>query len=224
MIGFEQSSPIMPSETEIADEKTPADEAVHADGASTASPSPALEADGRESELASLREELLRRRAEFENFRRRSDKDQRLAVEDAITSLLASLLPPIDALDLSLTSSGTLEDIRRGVDIASRDLRLALEARGVQVDDPVGKPFDPTKHQALSYEPAPGFADGTIARCFRRGYVFGDRVIRPALVLVAQAEGAEPAAGPEEEASHEADDALRAATTEIHRLPKEGTN
>ena len=139
-----------------------------------------------EEEVASLKDQLLRRRAEFDNYRRRVERDQRAAGDDAVISLLSDLLPSLDALEKALLAQGSLDEIRAGVEITLKDVTTTLGARGVRQEDPTGEKFDPLRHQALSYEPVPGAEDGTVAICYRKGYMLGDRLVRPALVKVAQ--------------------------------------
>ena len=139
-----------------------------------------------EQEVASLKDQLLRRRAEFANYQRREDKDRRAASEDAVIGLRGDLLPSLDSLEKALGAKGTLEEIRAGVEITLKDVSSTLANRGVKIEDPMGEKFDPSKHQALSYEPVLGAEDGTIVACYRKGYMLGERLIRPALVKVAQ--------------------------------------
>lgn len=139
-----------------------------------------------EEEVAGLKGQLLRRRAEFDNYRRRVERDQRAASDDAVISLLSDLLPSLDALEKALLAQGSLDEIRAGVEITLKDVNTTLGARGVRQEDPTGEKFDPLRHQALSYEPVPGAEDGTVAICYRKGYMLGDRLVRPALVKVAQ--------------------------------------
>lgn len=139
-----------------------------------------------EQEVAGLKDQLLRRRAEFDNYRRRVDRDMRAASEDAVISLLSDILPSLDALEKALAAHGTLEEIRKGVEITLKDVASTLTARGVSAEDPTGARFDPSRHQALSYEPVEGAEDGTVVTCYRKGYVLGDRLVRAALVKVAQ--------------------------------------
>ncbi|MEO8362674.1 MAG: nucleotide exchange factor GrpE [Vicinamibacteria bacterium] len=139
-----------------------------------------------EQEVASLKDQLLRRRAEFANYQRREDKDRRTANEDAVIALLSDLLPSIDSLEKALAAKGTLAEIRAGVEITLKDLSSTLLNKGITQEDPTGQKFDPLRHQALSYEPVPGAEDGTVVACYRKGFMMGDRLIRPALVKVAQ--------------------------------------
>lgn len=139
-----------------------------------------------EQEVASLKDQLLRRRAEFDNYRRRVERDRRTAADDAVISMLSDLLPSLDALDKALSAKGTAEEIQAGVEITLKDVSATLSGRGVRIEDPTGEKFDPLRHQALSYEPVPGAVDGTIVACYRKGYLLGERLIRPSLVQVAQ--------------------------------------
>jgi molecular chaperone GrpE len=139
-----------------------------------------------EQEVATLKDQLLRRRAEFDNYRRRVERDQKAAGEDATIQLLGDLLPSLDSLEKALAAKGTLEEIRSGVEITLKDVAATLANRGVRIEDPTGEKFDPLRHQALSYEPVAGAEDGTVVACYRKGYILGERLIRPALVKVAQ--------------------------------------
>ena len=139
-----------------------------------------------EQEIANLKDQLLRRRAEFDNYRRRVERDQRAAADDAVISLLSDLLPSLDALEKALAAKGTLDEIRAGIEITLKDVSATLTNRGVRIEDPTGEKFDPLRHQALSYEPVEGAEDGSIVACYRKGYIMGERLIRPALVKVAQ--------------------------------------
>jgi molecular chaperone GrpE len=140
-------------------------------------------------ELADL---LLRKRAEFDNFRKRVERDRQAAGVDAAAALLKDFIPTLDNLDRALDARGSEDTLREGVDMIRRGLLALLESRGVTVEDPRGEPFDPSRHQALVHEPAPGYADGTVVEVYNKGYTFKDRLLRPALVKVAKAEVPEP--------------------------------
>jgi molecular chaperone GrpE len=133
-----------------------------------------------------LAEQLLRKRADFENFRKRVERDRQAAGVDAVAALLKDLAPTLDNLDRALDAPADAEALRQGVEMIRRGLLSVLEARGVVVEDPVGAPFDPSRHQALSHEPAPGHAEGTVVEVYQKGYSFRDRLLRPALVKVAK--------------------------------------
>ncbi len=145
-----------------------------------------LEAVRRERD--ELRDQLLRRRADFENFKRRVERDRHQASQEAVAEVYKSLFPTLDNLERALGSAGDESSVRAGVDLIRRDLQSLLESQGVVADDPKGKRFDPNRHQALSYEPTPGCEEGTVVEVYRKGYALRDRLLRPALVKVASGE------------------------------------
>ena len=154
-----------------------------------AAPVPALtreETEALRRERDDLREQVLRKRAEFENYRKRVERDRQQAGVDAAAAVLKGLVPTLDNLDRALESANRDDPLREGVELTRRELLAFLEAQDVLVHDPVGQPFDPERHQALSHEPAAGFADGTIVEVFRKGYSYKGRLLRPALVKVAK--------------------------------------
>jgi molecular chaperone GrpE len=154
-----------------------------------AAPVPALTREEIESlrrERDELREQVLRKRAEFENYRKRVERDRQQAGVDAAAAILKGLVPTLDNLDRALESAGKDDPLREGVELTRRELLGFLESQGIEVHDPVGQPFDPELHQALSHEPSAGFAEGTIVEVFRKGYSYKGRLLRPALVKVAK--------------------------------------
>jgi molecular chaperone GrpE len=135
---------------------------------------------------------LLRRRAEFENFRKRSEREQQSAATEATASVLRRFLETVDNLERALGAApGAEQALRHGVELTLHDLQATLEAQGVEVVDPQGQRFDPNRHQALLHEPVSGFAEGMVAEVFRKGYLYKDRLLRPALVKVASGGAAE---------------------------------
>lgn len=137
-------------------------------------------------ECADLNDQLLRRRADFENYKKRVERDRQAAALDAEAGALKALIPTLDNLDRALEAGGGESALREGVELIRRELMAALESRGVVVEDPVGQPFDPEAHQALAHEPAENVPDGTVVAVLRRGFRLRDRLLRPALVKVAK--------------------------------------
>lgn len=153
------------------------------------------EAEALRREAADLRDQLLRKRAEFENYRRRTEREREQIAQEKAAQVLKGLIPPIDNLERALAAATEDDPLKQGVEMIRKELMALLESSGVTVEDPVGQPFDPIRHQALATEPAPGHADGTVVEVFRKGYALKDRLLRPALVKVAQGAGDhEPAA------------------------------
>ena len=147
-----------------------------------------------DTEAARQRDEykdlLLRKTAEFENFRKRTERERQSLAEAAAADLLQELLPLVDDLERALQAEATSEAAnayRRGVEIIHRQLSETLRKRGVRPIEALGADFDPHFHQAVSHEPAVGHREGEIVEEFRRGYMLGERLLRPAMVKVAKA-------------------------------------
>jgi molecular chaperone GrpE len=163
-------------------------------------PMPALDREQVEAlrrERDELRDQLLRKRAEFDNYRKRVERDREQAGTDATAAVLKAIVPTLDNLERALEATGAEGTLRQGVELTRRELLAFLERQGVKVEDPVGQPFDPERHQALSHEFVPGRPEGTVVEVFRKGYSFRDRLLRPALVKVAKAAEATGEGGPE---------------------------
>jgi len=140
-------------------------------------------------ECSELQNQLLRRRADFENYRKRVERDRVQAEKAAASRVCEQVLPILDNLDRALSVFPADSPLREGVEMIQRQLLGLLESEGVVAKDPTGEPFDPELHQALSYEAVPGFEDGTVVEAYRKAYFLGGRLLRPALVKVARGAG-----------------------------------
>jgi molecular chaperone GrpE len=132
---------------------------------------------------------LLRKTAEFDNYRKRTDKERREQAERVTGDLLLDVLPVIDDLERALTvdaGADAADAFRAGVELIQRQLLDILKRRGVRAIDPIGQDFDPNLHQAVTTEARPGARDGEVLEEFRRGYLIGERLLRPAMVKVAR--------------------------------------
>jgi molecular chaperone GrpE len=131
---------------------------------------------------------LLRTRAEFDNYRKRIERGRQEWADAAAADLLRDLLPLVDDLERALeTETADADAYRRGVELIHRQLLDLLRKRGVRPIETVGADFDPHVHQAVEHEDAPGRREGEITGELRRGYLLGDRLLRPAMVKVAKA-------------------------------------
>ena len=146
------------------------------------------EAEALRSEVAELKEQLLRRRADFENYKKRMERDRESARHEMAERIFSELIPALDSLERALAASGDEGALRAGVELIHRELLAVFERHGVKAHDPTGQLFDPATHQALSHEVVPGLEEGTVAESFRKGYSYRDRLLRPALVKVAKGE------------------------------------
>lgn len=145
--------------------------------------------DALRAERDALHDQLLRRRADFENFKRRVERERVQAERAAAARVYEALLPILDNLDRALLVFPADSPLREGVEMIQRQILALLEGEGVVSKDPTGERFDPELHQALSYEAVPGHEDGTIVEVYRKAYFLGGRLLRPALVKVARGEG-----------------------------------
>ena len=129
---------------------------------------------------------LLRKTAEFDNYRKRTDRE-RLQLSDAVAAdLLQELLPLVDDMERALRAEGSDDGIRKGVELIHKQLLEILRKRGVRPIEALGADFDPHYHMAVAHEPANDRREGEVIEEFRRGYMLGDRLLRPAMVKVAK--------------------------------------
>ncbi len=132
---------------------------------------------------------LLRKTAEFENYRKRIDRERQQVSENAAAGVIEELLPIVDDLERALrveTGPDGADAYRRGVELIQRQMDDILRKRGVRPLEALGADFDPHYHQAVSHEPAEGRREGEVIEEFRRGYLLGDRLLRPSMVKVAK--------------------------------------
>jgi len=132
---------------------------------------------------------LLRKTAEFDNYRKRTDRERIQLSEAAAADLIEDLLPIVDDMERALKAdagSEATEAIRRGVELIHKQLLETLRKRGVRPIESLGADFDPHFHQAVAHEPADGRREGEVVEEFSRGYLLGDRLLRPAMVKVAK--------------------------------------
>ncbi len=145
-----------------------------------------------QAKFAALQEQYLRAVAETENVRRRSQEDVARARKYGIETFAESLLPVRDSLELALNADApSVENLKEGVDVTLRQLTQAFEKNRLVQIDPRGQRFDPNLHQAITVVPGdsvkPAVAPNHVVSVLQKGYLINDRVLRPALVTVAQA-------------------------------------
>jgi len=136
-----------------------------------------------------LYDRLLRKTAEFDNYRKRIERDRREQSEWAAADILRDLVSVLDDFERALKADAPPEaaPYRAGVELIHRHLSDLIRKRGVKPIEALGTDFDPNIHQAIAYEAAPGAREGEITAEFARGYKLGDRLLRPAVVKVAKA-------------------------------------
>jgi molecular chaperone GrpE len=147
-------------------------------------------------EIADLRDRSMRTLADFDNFRKRSERERQELRRYALLEPMRELLTVADNLDLALSAQGSAEDLKRGVELIHRQMQELMRRFGVTEVAALGQPFDPTVHEAVSREESAEVKAPTVVAELRRGYKMHDRLLRPAMVKVAvPSEGPAPAAG-----------------------------
>lgn len=136
-------------------------------------------------ELADLRDRSMRTLADFDNYRKRSERERAEHRRYALAEPLRELLTVMDNLDLALRAGGSEADLRGGVELIARQLADLLRRFGVAEIEAVGKPFDPTRHEAVARREDAKVTAPTVVQELRRGYQLHDRLLRPAMVEVA---------------------------------------
>ena len=145
------------------------------------------EIDQLRATVVGLKDEALRERAELDNQRKRLARDVDMARKFANERLLSELLPVFDSLDAGLTTTGDdASALRAGLDLTMKQLLKVAGDNGLVVVNPVGEVFNPDLHQAISQADAAGAEPGTVLQVFQKGYLLNDRLLRPALVVVAR--------------------------------------
>lgn len=153
---------------------------------------------GLETQVAELRERGMRTLADFENYRRRAERERLESRRYEGFSVLAELLPVIDNLGRALQAEGGVEDLKTGVELILRQFQDLLRRSGVERIAAAGEPFDPTVHDAVSRDEDPEVKVPTVAEELLPGYRMGERLMRPASVRVSLP--VEDSAGDAEEA------------------------
>ncbi len=139
-------------------------------------------------ELEAEKERYLRLLADYENFRRRTEKEKLTIFGDAISKCIEQLLPIVDNFERAIDAPCSDEEYHKGMVMILDQLRSFLEKQGVKEIEALGKAFDPNIHQAIKREEATeAFPENTVCEVFQKGYMLNERLIRPAMVAVANA-------------------------------------
>ena len=136
-------------------------------------------------ERDALQDRLLRTAAEFDNYRKRMDKERRDLAEYTAGEAIKDLLPIIDNLERALQASALDDPLRKGVELIHKQMLEILRRRGVTPIEALGADFDPNVHEAVTQEESAQHREGEVMEELQRGYKVGDRLLRPAMVKVA---------------------------------------
>jgi molecular chaperone GrpE len=139
-----------------------------------------------ESKTSEYKDSWLRSQAEFQNFRKRLDRDNEMMYLSMKGDIVKKVLPVLDDLERALQNRSADDAWANGIELVARKFQNILESEGVKKIEALGVEFDPNFHEAISHEPADGVQSGHVIGVVQNGYMLGERVIRPALVRVAQ--------------------------------------
>lgn len=171
------------AETDAAADVATETEAAAAEADKTAELQQKIEA--LEKELADEKEKYLRLDAEYYNYRTRSLKEKQDAYDNALTKAVTEVLSVIDNFERALTAECTDANFKKGVEMIFRQYTAILEKLGVKEIEAKGKPFDPNFHNAVSQITDENLGENTVAAVLQKGYIMGNKVIRHAMVTVA---------------------------------------
>ena len=132
-----------------------------------------------------LNDRLLRTMAEYDNYRKRTQKEKESIYPDAISFAVQTILPVIDNFEFALKSECTDENFKKGMEMIFNQLMESLKSLNVTEINPEGKPFDPEEHNAVMHVDDDTVEDNTVVEVLRKGYKLGEKVIRFAMVKVA---------------------------------------
>lgn len=136
------------------------------------------------NEVEALKERLLRLTAEYDNYRKRTAKEKEGIYTDACTDVLKEMIPVLDNLERAVSVEGSVEDIKKGIEMTIKGFKTSFEKLGVEEIDATGE-FDPNYHQAVMHIEDESFGANSVAEVFQKGYKRGDKVIRYTVVKVA---------------------------------------
>lgn len=153
------------------------------------------ETEALEAKVQEFQEQMLRSQAEMQNVRRRAEIDVEKAHKFALEKFVKELLPVADSLEKAVESTEGHENagevvanIREGVEMTLTLFMNSLQKFNVKQLNPVGEPFDPQQHEAMSMVPAPDAEPNSVVAVVQKGYTLNDRLVRPAMVVIAKAE------------------------------------
>jgi molecular chaperone GrpE len=162
------------------------DQASENPSAADAAPAADPAVDELRRERDALQDRLLRTAADFDNYRKRMDRERRELSEYAATDVLSEIVPVIDNLERALQAAATDDPLRKGVELIHKQMLDLLRKRNVRPIETAGQMFDPNFHNAVIHEASSTHGEGEIIQELQRGYMIGDRLLRPAMVKVAK--------------------------------------
>jgi len=181
---------------QVEEQNEPTETATEENGAAEEAVEPEMsEVESLQAQLQDQKEQVLRIQAEMQNVRRRAEIDVEKAHKFALEKFVKELLPVADSLEKAVESTEGQTDsselvvsIREGVEMTLDLFKKSLGKFNVEELNPVGEPFDPQQHEAMSMVPAPNAEPNSVVAVVQKGFLLNGRVVRPAMVMVAKAE------------------------------------
>lgn len=173
--------------------KAPTSNAAATDGVSLVEVPEPNNLSAKDQELAELKDRYLRLAADFENFRKRTNREASHRAETRKEAFIRDLLPIIDNLERALASAASSEQLQQGVQMTVQQLQQLLQRQGIEPEDSLGQPFDPERHHAVESRADPSQPEGMVLEVFQPGYRRDHKVFRPATVVVNNLSGAQSA-------------------------------
>ena len=173
-----------PDKAAKADKAAEKAERVEAEKLKAEAASLKAELEKAKAEAADSRDRLLRTAAEYDNFRKRSAREKDTIYADAVSATVAAILPVADNLERAVAFADA-DGLRGGLELTVKQLAEVLKKLGVSPLDPKGEPFDPQLHNAVMHVEDEALGENTVSEVLQKGYMLGDKVIRHAVVKVA---------------------------------------
>ena len=179
----------VPTEPQQQPEEAPeeaASQETQAGQSQAETPDPLLtELESLKNQVAQQEDKFLRLAAEYDNYRRRTAKEKKSIWSEAKADAAVAFLPVYDNLERALKQETADEAYKKGVEMTMNQLKSVLEKLGITEIDALGKPFDPALHNAVMHVEDENFGENTVAEVFQAGFMLGEKVIRFAMVKVA---------------------------------------
>ena len=177
------------AENTAVDEELPAEETTAEAGAEeqteAAAEQPKNEAEAAQKELAETKDRYLRLMAEYENYRRRTQREKEAVYPEAVAATVKELLPVLDNFERALEAACTDENYRKGVEMIYNSLQETLKKMGLTAFGEAGESFDPNFHNAVMHVENPELGKNVVAQVFQKGYRIEERILRHAMVQTA---------------------------------------
>ena len=178
----EQKQPDQEMEQEQAGEQVPGEQDPEVQREESKTP----ELEKLQAEFEAHKQQHLRVLAEYDNFRKRSQNEKSAIYNNAVSDTVQALLPIADNIGRALEQeNASAEDMRKGVEMIEAQIQQAFEKLGITPCGAVGEPFDPNRHNAVAHIEDESLGENVISAVFQKGYLLGDRVVRFAMVQVA---------------------------------------